>query len=51
MLVVPTLAVFIGVLGGLFAFGVIGMFLGPVVLALAIALVNFAQDTQQAASR
>jgi predicted PurR-regulated permease PerM len=45
--VVPTLVVFIGVLGGLFAFGVIGMFLGPVVLALAIALVNFAQDTQQ----
>ncbi len=29
--VVPTLAVFIGVLGGLLAFGVIGMFLGPVV--------------------
>jgi predicted PurR-regulated permease PerM len=45
--VVPTLAVFIGVLGGLFAFGIIGMFLGPVVIALAIALVTFAQDTQQ----
>jgi predicted PurR-regulated permease PerM len=49
--VVPTLAVFIGVLGGLVAFGVIGMFLGPVVIALAIALVNFAQDTQRATSR
>jgi predicted PurR-regulated permease PerM len=49
--VVPTLAIFIGVLGGLLAFGVIGMFLGPVVLALAITLVHFAQDTQQAASR
>lgn len=49
--VVPTLAVFIGVLGGLFAFGVIGMFLGPVVIALAIALVNFAQDTQKATTR
>ena len=49
--VVPTLAVFIGVVGGLVAFGVIGMFLGPVVIALAIALVNFAQDTQRAASR
>ncbi|MSQ91772.1 MAG: AI-2E family transporter [Gammaproteobacteria bacterium] len=49
--VVPTLAVFIGVLGGLVAFGVIGMFLGPVVIALAIALVHFAQDTQQPASR
>ena len=49
--VVPMLAVFIGVLGGLFAFGVIGMFLGPVVIALALALVNFAQDTRQATSR
>ena len=49
--VVPTLAVFIGVLGGLIAFGVIGMFLGPVVIALALALVDFAQDTQKAASR
>jgi len=49
--VVPTLAVFIGVLGGLIAFGVIGMFLGPVVIALAIALVDFAHDTQQPASR
>lgn len=49
--VVPTLAVFIGVLGGLVAFGVIGMFLGPVVIALALVLVNFAQDTKQPASR
>jgi predicted PurR-regulated permease PerM len=48
--VVPTLAVFIGVLGGLFAFGVIGMFLGPVVIALALALVNFAQDAQRPTS-
>lgn len=45
--VVPTLAVFIGVLGGLFAFGVIGMFLGPVVIALALALVNFARDKEK----
>lgn len=49
--VVPTLAVFIGVLGGLVAFGVIGMFLGPVVIALALAFVNFAKDTQQATTR
>jgi len=49
--VVPTLAVFIGVLGGLIAFGVIGMFLGPVVIALAIALVDFAQDAQKPTAR
>jgi predicted PurR-regulated permease PerM len=39
--VLPTLAVFIGVLGGLAAFGVIGLFLGPVVLALVLALIEF----------
>lgn len=49
--VLPTLAVFIGVLGGLIAFGVIGMFLGPVVIALAIALVDFTQDAHKAAPR
>jgi len=47
----PTLAVFIGVLGGIVAFGMIGMFLGPVVIALTLALVNFAQDTQQPTPR
>jgi predicted PurR-regulated permease PerM len=49
--VVPTLAVFIGVLGGLIAFGMVGMFLGPVVIALALAIMNFAQDTQQASAQ
>lgn len=39
---VPTLAVFIGVLGGLAAFGLVGMFLGPVVIALALTLLRFA---------
>jgi predicted PurR-regulated permease PerM len=38
---VPTLAVFIGVLGGLAAFGLVGMFLGPVVIALALELLSF----------
>ena len=42
---VPTLAVFIGVLGGLSAFGLVGMFLGPVVVALVLALVQFASET------
>ena len=43
---VGTLTVFIGVLGGVSAFGPIGVFLGPVVLATAIALVRFALDTR-----
>ena len=42
---VPTLAVFVGVLGGLVAFGVVGMFLGPLVIALVIALVRFADES------
>ena len=44
---VPTLAVFIGVIGGLAAFGMIGLFLGPVVIALVLALVDFAQDKRR----
>jgi predicted PurR-regulated permease PerM len=38
---VPTLAVFIGVMGGLAAFGFIGLFLGPIVLGLLVALFRF----------
>jgi predicted PurR-regulated permease PerM len=38
---VPTLAVFVGVVGGLSAFGFIGLFLGPIVLGLLIALFRF----------
>ncbi len=41
---VPTLAAFIGVLGGLAAFGAVGMFLGPVLLALTLALLRFAEE-------
>jgi predicted PurR-regulated permease PerM len=40
----PTLAVFIGVLGGLAAFGLIGLFLGPIVIALVLALIEFAKE-------
>jgi predicted PurR-regulated permease PerM len=39
---VATLTVFIGVLGGVATFGMIGLFLGPVTLALVIALLRFA---------
>lgn len=45
---VGTLTVFIGVLGGIAAFGAIGLFLGPVVLALIIALVRFMLDVRRA---
>lgn len=41
---VGTLTVFIGVLGGVSAFGPIGIFLGPLVLALVIALIRFVLD-------
>ena len=40
----PTLAVFIGVLGGLAAFGLIGLFVGPIVIALVLALIDFAKE-------
>ena len=41
---VPTLAVFLGVIGGLSAFGPIGMFLGPVLLAMTIVLLRWAEE-------
>ena len=41
---VPTLAVFIGVMGGLSAFGFIGLFLGPIVLGLLVALFRFTTE-------
>jgi predicted PurR-regulated permease PerM len=45
---VGTLTVFIGVLGGVSAFGPMGVFLGPLVLALAIALMRFALESREA---
>jgi predicted PurR-regulated permease PerM len=41
---ISTLPVFFGVLGGIGAFGPIGMFLGPVIVALALALLRFAEE-------
>jgi len=41
---ISALAVFIGVLGGISAFGVIGFIVGPVVLSLVLALVEFAEE-------
>lgn len=45
---IDALTVFIGVLGGVSAFGPIGVLLGPLVLALAIALVRFALESRAA---
>jgi predicted PurR-regulated permease PerM len=47
---VGTLTVFIGVLGGVAAFGPIGVILGPLVLALVIALVRFTLEVRSAQS-
>jgi predicted PurR-regulated permease PerM len=41
---VSTLAVLLGLMGGVGAFGAIGLFLGPVVVALVIALIRFAEE-------
>ncbi len=41
---VSTLTVFVGVIGGVTAFGFIGSLIGPVVLALMVALVQFAEE-------
>jgi predicted PurR-regulated permease PerM len=45
---ITTLPVFLGVVGGVSAFGMIGMFLGPVVIALALALLRFAEEDRAA---
>jgi predicted PurR-regulated permease PerM len=43
---ISALAVFIGVLGGIAAFGTIGLIAGPVVLSLALALIEFAEESR-----
>ncbi len=45
---ISPLAVFLGVLGGIPAFGAIGFVLGPVVLSLVIALAEFAEESRAA---
>ncbi len=41
---IGTLAAFVGAIGGLAAFGLVGLFLGPVLVALVLALLEFAQE-------
>jgi predicted PurR-regulated permease PerM len=43
---ISALAVFIGVLGGIPAFGAIGVIAGPVVLSLVLALIEFAEESR-----
>ena len=42
---VPTLLVFLGVIGGVAAFGLIGFIAGPVILVLATELLRFAEGS------
>jgi predicted PurR-regulated permease PerM len=46
---VSTLTVFVGVIGGIVAFGLIGLVLGPVLLSLIVALLRFAEEGVEAA--
>ena len=41
---ISTLPVFFGVMGGLAAFGAIGMFVGPLIIALGLALLGFVEE-------
>jgi predicted PurR-regulated permease PerM len=45
---VSTLAIFIGAIGGVAAFGIVGLILGPVLVSFIVALVRFAQETPPA---
>lgn len=45
---VPLLLILTGVMGGLVAFGIVGLFVGPVVLAVSYTLVNAWIDTEPA---
>jgi len=42
---IGTLPVFFGVIGGLAAFGIAGLFLGPVLVAIGLVLIQFAEET------
>lgn len=45
---ISTLPVFLGLLGGVSAFGPIGLVVGPVVVALTLALLRFAEESRDA---
>ncbi len=41
---IPTLPVFVGVIGGLHAFGLLGLFVGPIVLSVLVALFRYERE-------
>jgi predicted PurR-regulated permease PerM len=41
---ISAMIIFVGVLGGIPAFGTIGIIVGPVVLSLVLALIEFAEE-------
>jgi len=46
---ISTLPVFLGLMGGVSAFGPIGLVVGPVVVALVLALLRFAEESRTGA--
>ena len=48
---ISTLPVFIGAIGGVAAFGPIGLFLGPIVIALVLAFIRFAEEDRETTLR
>ncbi len=43
----PTLPMFIGLFGGVAAFGAVGMFVGPAIVVLVLALARFAEESRE----
>jgi predicted PurR-regulated permease PerM len=48
---ISALAIFVGVLGGIPAFGAIGIIAGPIVLSLVLALIEFAEEPSEEQGR
>jgi predicted PurR-regulated permease PerM len=46
---ISTLPIFVGAIGGVAAFGPIGLFVGPIVIALVLAFIRFAEEARAAA--
>lgn len=45
---IPTLPVFLGVIGGLHAFGLLGLFVGPIVLSVLVAMFRYEHEQLEA---